>query len=65
MTRLIASTALMLLAAAPAHAQWEPPDEVLQVCVDAEGDWNVRCEYQDRRGKTQRAKRGAMPIACT
>lgn len=52
MIRLIASTAFMLLVAAPAHAQWEPPDEVLQVRISGKGAWMVRCEYQDRKGKT-------------
>jgi hypothetical protein len=52
MGRLTATIALLLLAAAPAHAQWEPPDEVLQVRIKAEGDWSVRCEWQDRKGKT-------------
>ena len=52
MRALIVSTALALLAALPAHAQWEPVDEVLQVRIQGKGAWSVRCEYQDRRGKT-------------
>lgn len=52
MVRLIAlSTALMLLAA-PAYAQWEPVDEVLQVRIQGKGAWVVRCEYLDGRGRT-------------
>lgn len=51
MKRLIASTAFMLLSAVPAHAQWEPPAEVLQVRISGQGAWTVRCEYQDRKGR--------------
>lgn len=49
---LTASPLLLLLAAAPAHAQWEPPNEVLQVLIAGQGDWSVRCEYQDPRDRT-------------
>lgn len=52
MKRLIVATASMLLSMAPAHAQWEPPEEVLQVRINGQGAWTVRCEYQDRKGKT-------------
>lgn len=48
----VVSSALMLFVAAPAPGQWEPPDEVLQVRISGKGDWNVRCEYQDKNGKT-------------
>jgi len=41
----------LLLAAVPAHGQWEPPNEVLQVRINGEGGWVVRCDYQDRKGK--------------
>ncbi|MBC9032667.1 hypothetical protein IAG41_09710 [Sphingomonas sp. JC676] len=49
---LSVSPLLMLLAAAPAYGQWEPPNEVLQIRVSAKGDWAVRCEWQDAKGKT-------------
>jgi len=50
--RLIAFFAL-LISAEPALAQWEPPDEVLQVRVKGDGAWTVRCDYQDRRGTSE------------
>lgn len=53
MRPLIALPALILLAAAPANGQWEPPDEVLQVRISGKGAWVVRCEFVDRKGKTQ------------
>jgi hypothetical protein len=43
---------LSLLVIAPAYGQWEPPEEVLQVRISGKGAWSVRCEYQDRNGKT-------------
>lgn len=52
MKGLIVSTTFLLLAAAPSHAQWEPPEEVLQVRMSGKGEWSVVCEYQDRDGKT-------------
>ncbi len=50
MIRSIASIAFLIFAT-PALAQWEPPDEVLQVRMKGDGAWTVRCDYQDRRGK--------------
>lgn len=50
MKRLIAAPALLLLAS-PALAQWEPPDEVLQVHARGEGAWVLRCQWQNRRGE--------------
>lgn len=52
MKSLFASPALLLFAAAPAHAQWEPPDEVLQVRISGKGAWSVRCAFQNTKGKT-------------
>lgn len=52
MNRLSMSPLLLLFAAVPAHGQWEPPNEVLQVRIDGKGGWVVRCEYQDKKGKT-------------
>lgn len=49
---VIALTAL-LLGSAPAHAQWEPVDEVLQVRIAGKGAWVVRCDWVDRKGKPQ------------
>ncbi|MFA6113338.1 MAG: hypothetical protein WC729_05085 [Sphingomonas sp.] len=46
------SPLLIMLAAVPAHGQWEPPNEVLQVRISGKGDWVVRCEYQDKKGQT-------------
>lgn len=51
MKRLIAFFALLIFAE-PALAQWEPPDEVLQVRVKGDGAWTARCDYQDRRGRS-------------
>lgn len=52
MNMLIALSPALLLLAAPAHAQWEPVDEVLQVRIQGKGAWSVRCEYLDSRGRT-------------
>lgn len=49
MRRLIAWSALLL--AAPAQAQWAPPDEVLQVRARGEGAWVVSCRWQNSRGE--------------
>lgn len=50
MKKVIALSTLML-AAAPALAQWAPPDEVLQVRVRGEGAWTVSCQWQSRSGQ--------------
>ena len=49
----VAGMLVLLVLAQPALAQWEPPHEVLQVRVKGEGDWQVTCQWQDRRGKTR------------
>jgi len=50
MKKVIALSMLML-AAAPALAQWAPPDEVLQVRVKGEGAWTVSCQWQGGNGE--------------
>lgn len=50
MKGLIAFATLVFLAA-PALAQWEPPDEVLQVRVKGDGPWTMSCQWQSRKGK--------------
>ncbi|MCP1469650.1 hypothetical protein J3E64_001332 [Sphingobium sp. OAS761] len=47
----IAAIAALSLISAPAVAQWEPPDEVLQVRIKGDGDWFVRCQYKNRKGE--------------
>lgn len=60
MKRLSISPLLLLLAAAPMHGQWEPPNEVLQVRISGKGDWVVRCDWKNAKGKsvTSEARRG-------
>lgn len=50
MKKVIALSTLVL-AAAPALAQWAPPDEVLRVRVKGEGAWTVSCQWQSRSGR--------------
>lgn len=58
MIRSITSFSLLIFAT-PALAQWEPPDEVLQIRIKGDGAWTVRCDYQDRQGRnTVRAAKG-------
>lgn len=51
MKSLILIPALLLVTAPPASAQWEPADEVLQVRIKGDGAWQVRCAFQNRKGK--------------
>lgn len=52
MRSMVLLSAVIMVAIAPAYAQWEPPEEVLQVRISGKGAWWVRCEYQDQEGKT-------------
>jgi hypothetical protein len=42
---------MLMLPAAPALAQWAPPDEVLQIRAKGAGAWTVRCQWPGRGGQ--------------